>query len=135
MKKAFTLFELLVVISIVGILIAVASISYSGAQKKSRDARRIQDMNAIQKAAEMYYSQNNYVYPGTSQLTASGLMSVMPIDPKNSTPYVYNFSGLVNGANNYCLCVRLESTTGGNASDSNCTMASSGAYYCVRNQQ
>ncbi len=135
MKKAFTLFELLVVISIIGILIAVASISYSGAQKKSRDARRIQDMNAIQKAAEMYYSQNNYLYPGSSQLISSGLMSVMPTDPKNASPYVYSFSGLTNGASNYCLCALLENATGGNASDGNCTMASSGTYYCVRNQQ
>lgn len=32
--SAFTLFELLVVISIIGILIAVASVAYSGSQKK-----------------------------------------------------------------------------------------------------
>ncbi len=135
MKKAFTLFELLVVISIIGILIAVASISYGGAQKKSRDARRVQDMNAIQKAAEMYYSQNSYVYPNTAQLASSGLMSVMPVDPKNSSPTVYNFSGLVNGASTYCVCAVLENPTGGNATNNACTMAASGPYYCVKNQQ
>ena len=57
-RKGFTLFELLVSISIIAILTALATVSYSIAQKKARDARRTQDMDAIRKAQELYYSQN-----------------------------------------------------------------------------
>ncbi len=45
----FTLFELLVSISIIAILTAMVSLSYSVAQKKARDARRRQDMESVQK--------------------------------------------------------------------------------------
>ena len=43
-NKGFTLFELLVSISIIALLTALATISFSSAQKKARDSKRIQDM-------------------------------------------------------------------------------------------
>ena len=43
--SAFTLMELLVVISIIGLLAAGAIASYSNAQKKGRDARRFEDLD------------------------------------------------------------------------------------------
>jgi len=78
-KFAFTLIELLVVISVIGILIATVTLSFSGAQQKARDARRIEDMNSIQKAMEVYYGANNYTYP-TSQaaLTSNGYLQTVP---------------------------------------------------------
>ena len=51
-KKGFTLFELLISISIVGILTALAVVSYSGSQLRARNQRRVEDLNMIQKAAE-----------------------------------------------------------------------------------
>ena len=57
-------------ISIIGILTALASVAYSGAQKKARDARRVEDMKLIQTAAEQFYSQMNYVYPTSTNPTA-----------------------------------------------------------------
>ncbi|PJE66807.1 hypothetical protein COU93_02235 [Candidatus Shapirobacteria bacterium CG10_big_fil_rev_8_21_14_0_10_36_6] len=131
-KFGFTLFELLVSISIIAILTAIASMSFSGAQKKARDARRAQDMNSIQKAAEQYYSQNNYTYPSsTGVLVSSGLMQLWPSDPKGVgfTAYVYNI------ATTYCACAAVENTASGNSSANTCTFASSGAYYCVKSQQ
>ena len=132
----FTLFELLVSISIIAILTAIASMSFSGAQKKARDSRRMSDMNSIQKAAEQYYSFSNYVYPvPTGKWTATNgqvVLDVFPVDPKGvgATPYVY-----VGGAT-YCSCAALESNTG-NSNDTTCTtfVAGTGSYYCVKNQQ
>lgn len=142
-KRAFTLFELLVSISIIGILIAVASLSYGVAQKKARDARRIEDMNAIQKAAEMYYSQNNYVYPSSTLPFYQGSTAVMqqwPIDPKGSSatvPYRYGTDATFS---NYCACARVENVTLGNSVGTNypCTIVAPSVdtnYYCVKNQQ
>jgi len=132
MKKGFTLFELLVSISIIAILVAIASMSYSTASKKARDSRRIEDISAIQKAAEQYYSQNNYSYPPTTgAFITGGVMQLWPTDPKGvgGTPYVYNI------ATTYCACAAVENTQLGNSSANNCVFAASGAYFCAKSQQ
>ncbi len=55
--KAFTLIELLVVISILSLLSSVVFASINGARAKSRDARRLSDMQQISKALELYYDK------------------------------------------------------------------------------
>lgn len=75
-KKSFTLLEMLVVIGIISVLVSIGFSSYSTAQKKSRDAKRKNDLKAIQNAFEQYYSICNYQYPpalppGGSKLTAT----------------------------------------------------------------
>jgi len=132
-NRAFTLFELLVSISIIGILVAVASTAYGSTQRKARDSRRMEDMNAIQKAAEIYYSTHSYNYPpAEADFVSSGVLQQWPVDPKGSgtsTPYVYNVGGT------YCACAAVENTATGNSSDDACSFAASGDYYCVRSQQ
>ena len=55
--------ELLVVISIIGVLASVVLTSVNSARIKARDARRIADLNQIKTALEFYYDDNGY-YPG-----------------------------------------------------------------------
>ena len=142
-KNGFTLFELLVSISIIAIMTALASVAFSGAQKKARDSRRVQDLKLIQVAAEQYYSQNTYTYPTTytagTAWTPSGsttaILESFPTDPKNVTPYVYGCSpASACTPTGYCLCVGVENTSNGNSSG-NCTFTTGGAYFCVKNQQ
>ena len=67
MKKntGFTLIELLVVIAIISLLSTTVMASLNQARQKSRDAKRITDMKAIQTALEMYYNENSgYPNPG-----------------------------------------------------------------------
>ncbi|PIU73420.1 hypothetical protein COS78_02365 [Candidatus Shapirobacteria bacterium CG06_land_8_20_14_3_00_40_12] len=131
-NDGFTLFELLVSISIIAILVAIASMSYSTASKKARDSRRVEDISAIQKAAEQYYSQNSYVYPPTTgDFVSSGVMQLWPTDPKGVgwTAYTYNI------ATTYCACAAVENTSLGNSSANNCTFAASGIYFCAKSQQ
>jgi prepilin-type N-terminal cleavage/methylation domain-containing protein len=142
-KTGFTLFELLVSISIIAILTALATISYGAMQVKARDARRVQDMQSIQKAEEQYYMIHSAVYDlgqfatGRQWTDLSGnVIFVFPSDPKGSAAGWTDYSGNagVSDATKYCACAKLETATG-NASDSNCTWSSGGSYYCVYSQQ
>jgi len=136
-KRGFTLFELLVTISIIGILIAVSSVSFSAAQKKARDARRLEDMSAVSKAAETYYSLSTYVYPSNTNPWVAGtgetILAVFPRDPKGTgwTGYVYG------GGTTFYACAAVENRSSGNSSNASGTVGAGGTgpYFCVKNQQ
>jgi prepilin-type N-terminal cleavage/methylation domain-containing protein len=98
-KWGFTLLEILVVISIIGLLVAMGSVAYSTAQKKGRDARRKGDLKAIQNALEQCYSLAS-AYPTIADTTtattvtcidaaATVTMSTFPKDPKNDATHKY----------------------------------------------
>lgn len=117
-NKGFTLLELLVVIGIIAILISLVSVSYSNAQKSSRDARRKQDLSIIQSAMEQYYTQNDYTYPDSTQCgsttggnSCSALSSYVqggvPTDPMNSGSYVYLYTTDADGTT-YSVTATLE---------------------------
>jgi len=145
-NKAFTLFELLVSISIIAILTALASISFSISQKKARDSKRVQDLSMIQKAMEQCYVLNNYAYPavvtsGSSLSCGAGgqiVMDMVPVDPKDPLPaYTYNQigGGAMTGAN-YCICADLDDDKGNsNVTDCSAFVNGTGSYFCVKNQQ
>ena len=61
--KGFTLVELLVVISIIGILSSFAVVSLNSARGKARDALRKADMTQIRTAINLYYDDSSYKYP------------------------------------------------------------------------
>lgn len=133
-QKGFSLIELLVVVSIIGILIAVAVVSFSTMQKKARDSRRINDMKAIQVAFEQYFQDNSSVYPSSCTVSTTYLQSGMPVDPKGTEPYIYG-TGAVCDSVGYCYCAALENTTGGNSTTTACAWATGSGYYCVKNLQ
>jgi general secretion pathway protein G len=131
MKKSFTLIEILVVATIIGLLAGGAAISYAQLNKQSRDAKRKADLEQIRAALEMYRSNNNY-YPltgnvDTSCSSVSGLsdatstyLSDIPDDPKcPDFKYYYtamsNTSGSCDNVSTYCtnytLAAQLETTS------------------------
>ena len=124
--KGFTLFELLVSISIIAILTAIAIVSYSGAQKKARDARRIQDIDAVGKALESYYSDESDYPEGIDDLTS--YLQQVPTDPKPPATYNYVIQGT-----SYCLCADMEDATRGNYGDVACGVGA--GFYCRKGQQ
>jgi len=145
-EGGFTLFELLISISIIGILIAVATSNFTSAQRKARDTKRIQDVGAVQKAAEQYYSVSNYIYPANTAVaswttsTGQSVLDRFPIDPKGVgyTAYVYNpFPASGVGVSSYYVCAAVEVRENGNAVMSGGTIAVgvTGPYYCMKSQQ
>ena len=134
-SNGFTLFELLVSISIIGIMTALAAVAYSGAQKKARDARRVEDIRSIQTAAEQYYSQSlTYSYPLSAGVWVSGtgstILASFPRDPKTGVIYIYTPVG-----DTYTVYAALESNIG-NAATTACNIGvTAGGYYCAKNQQ
>lgn len=63
-NKGFTVVELLVSISIIGILSTIVFASFSQAQKKARITKRISDLKQMQVALGYYYAVNKS-YPNT----------------------------------------------------------------------
>lgn len=139
-KTGFTLFELLVSISIIGILTALASVAFSGAQKKARDARRMQDVRAIQTAAEQFYSQSpTYSYPASGSYssgnvwvsgTGTTILASYPIDPKG-VEYTCNPCTI----SSYCVCTDTEDDSKNANSAAACNFAGTKTHFCVKNQQ
>lgn len=102
-RQGFTIVEILIVVVVIAILASVSVSAYSGVQQRSRDSRRVSDMNAIVKALEMYKVQTGS-YPATSTtntivswevssinpdqflsaLKTSGVVTTIPVDPTNN---------------------------------------------------
>lgn len=87
-QHGFTLIELLVVITIIGILLSVATVSWSNAQEKSRDSKRKSDLKSVQQALELYF-QDNGTYPPSN--TTNGLIQC-PNTPPTDISWGGNFT-------------------------------------------
>lgn len=89
--KGFTLIELLIVVGIIGILLTAGITSYSTTLQRTRDERRIANLQNIRSQLELFKSTSPIgVYPvDLSELEVGGYQ--IPEDPitKDTTPYVY----------------------------------------------
>lgn len=130
--KGFTLVELLVVMSILGVLATLIGGGFRTAQLRGRDAQRKSDLKEIANALAIFQSDHGTYPPGSSgfisgcpydPLTGAGTacswgaghftdgsttyFSRMPDDPVNSLDYVYR---IVPGSSNqkFQVFARLE---------------------------
>lgn len=115
-NRGFTLIELMVAIAILAILATVGIVMYSTAQKAGRVSKRVQDLDALKTALELYKSATGYYPSATAASTyyclgaaGSGLsvlvpnyMPILPADPLDGSNtagtncYEYASSGTSN---------------------------------------
>jgi len=103
-KNAFTLIELLIVVSIIGVLSAIGLIVYNGAQSKARDSLRKNNLNQLSLALEGYFQKyGKFVPPADTGIdtcirdTDKFYKEIapfikdgkVPTDPKDNTNYCY----------------------------------------------
>lgn len=71
--RGFTLIEVLVVISIIGVLSTIITVAVRQAKAAANDARRMADLNALQRAIELgYFDTRDYTAVLGSGCTAAG---------------------------------------------------------------
>lgn len=111
--RGFTLVELLVVISIVGVLASVVLVSFVGTQKQARDTQRKSDLKQYLTSLENYGSKMNGLYPiyatrvdPNSLCTTLTGSSNCPTDPK--TPAMAYSYCSDNAGGQYALWATLE---------------------------
>ena len=84
-NQGFTIIELLVVAAIIALIVTVVLGSLGVAQSKSRDSRRIQELQSVQKALELnYITTNNYPPITDPNYTTEGMVK-NTIDKKTSS--------------------------------------------------
>lgn len=138
--NGFTLMELLVVITILGLLTTIGVASYRNLTVNSRDAKRLTDLRILQSALEEYHSdQLHYppefdftgplVSPGTANIKT--YLKTPPQDPNTNTttPYLYEAQGTncatatAASCTSYCVFTVMENAAN-ILVDSTCTMKS-----------
>ena len=129
MKKfsiGFTLVELLVVISVIGILASIVLVSFTGSQKQARDTQRKSDVKQYQLALENFANKGSGLYPrrnssvsADTTLCADLGLTTCPSDPreiKDATfDYKYQSDGTLSdgtaAATIYVLWGKVENVT------------------------
>ncbi len=92
MKKGFTLIELIVVVTIIALVTAVGAVSYAGVTKKSRDSKRMADLEKYRVSLEMA-RQIGSTYPADlNTLVNMNLIPSILSDPKTGYNYYYHKS-------------------------------------------
>lgn len=92
--KAFTIVELAIVITVIGIIASITIVSFSGYQNRARTAAAIEGANQATDLLEAFQLKNNGLYPATGSLSSAGVT--------DTTSVTYQYSQTSSGAN-YCL--------------------------------
>ena len=128
MKNGFTLMELMITIAIIGILVVVSINSLSSTKGKSRDARRVSEMEALRDATEKYI-QDNYKLPGViTDLSSCFNSGNFPDKDPNGVNYIY-----FPASPTYYIGAKMEviSASGANICPPAVMTANPGVNYCL----
>jgi len=120
-SAAFTLVELLIVISIIGIMSSVVISSTTVSRIKARDVRRITDLKEIELALALYYDVNRSYPASLNDLVSDKYLPVIPSDPTPSKSYEYAKTS----ATHYCVGAELEGAAPTDIPDLDCAIPSS----------
>lgn len=80
-QHGFTLLELMVVITILGVLVAVALPSYRNAVVQAREAVLRQDLFVFRDLIDQYQADRGQYPPSLEALVEAGYLRKIPVDP------------------------------------------------------
>ena len=80
-ELGFTLIELIIVISIIGILLGVAVPVYNIHLRHAHEAALKQDLHTLREAIEQYTQDKNKAPQTLQDLVSAGYLRVIPVDP------------------------------------------------------
>jgi general secretion pathway protein G len=82
-NRGFTFIEILVVVTIIGVLASIGIVSYQSVNEKSRDNKRKADIESIRSALEMYRADNGN-YPVSLSSLETDYIQNLPTPPKST---------------------------------------------------
>jgi general secretion pathway protein G len=83
-EGGFTLVELMIVMTIIGLLAAIAIPSYIQSVKRAKEAVLREDLHTIRTAIDSYTVDKEKAPQGLDDLVQSGYLKSIPIDPMTS---------------------------------------------------
>lgn len=93
---AFTLLELMIVMTIMAILIGIAAIRYDKVVQRSKEAVLKQDLRAIRDAIDNYTLDKQAAPQSIDDLQQAGYLRSVPVDPMtNAKDWVPQFDSVV----------------------------------------
>lgn len=80
-KRGFTLIELLVVLSILALLLTIATPQYFSGENRAREATLKQDLHVMREAIDKFYADKGLYPESLEQLVESEYINKVPVDP------------------------------------------------------
>lgn len=102
-NSAFTIVELIIVVTIIGILSIIVLVSYVGVAEKANIASLSSDLNNASKQLEMFLVENNN-YPITINCNQPDSLSNRCV--KSSSGLIYQYSS-INNSKTYCISASI----------------------------
>ena len=98
-ERGFTLLELLVVMTIIGILAAVAIPALRDSPQRAREAALREDLFTLRSTIDQYHGDKGYYPPDLATLVSDGYIRQIPVDPmtKSRDTWVVDFEEIQAG--------------------------------------
>ena len=80
-ERGFTLVELLIVLSLISVLAAMAVVQYRNSVQLGREAVLKRDLFAMRDAIDQYYADKNKYPASLDSLVSDGYLRAVPVDP------------------------------------------------------
>ena len=80
-ERGFSLLELIVVMTLIGLLVGIALPAYRDATQRAREATLKEDLTRMRKAIDEYHTDKGEYPPALEDLVMSGYLRGLPKDP------------------------------------------------------
>lgn len=142
-KNGFTLLEVLVATTILGILMAIVTISFQAANRNARDTKRKADVEEIKGAIERYrLEQSDYpLTAGQTETTLNLFLTELQPEyiqkeyedpfPAAGNQYYYEYRNIGASGCSYVIMAQMEVEGNRQVCPSNCGVNNDSNDYCI----